>query len=79
MPDAAPAIRGSTSRMAPVVIGGNVPPMPRPATIIGARKSCHPVHQGEVPAAEQGERDERLAVLAQLLDQKEHFDDRQSI
>ena len=40
MPDAAPAIRGSTSRIATVVIGANVPPMPRPATIIGARKSC---------------------------------------
>ena len=40
MPEAAPAIRGSTSRMATVVSGANVPPMPRPATIRGARKSC---------------------------------------
>jgi len=38
-PEAAPAIFGSTSLIAVVVIGGNVPPMPRPATIIGARKS----------------------------------------
>ncbi len=40
MPEAAPAIRGSTSRMAIVVSGANVPPMPSPATISGARKSC---------------------------------------
>jgi len=40
MPEAAPAIRGSTWRMATVVSGANVPPMPRPATINGTRKSC---------------------------------------
>jgi len=40
MPEAAPAIRGSTWRMATVVSGANVPPMPRPATTSGARKSC---------------------------------------
>ena len=40
-PEAAPASLGSTSRMAVVVSGANVPPMPMPATISGARKSCH--------------------------------------
>ena len=38
-PEAAPAIRGSTSRIATVVSGANVPPMPRPATISAGRKS----------------------------------------
>jgi hypothetical protein len=32
----------------------------------------HPVHQREVPAPEQRERDQRLAVLPHLLDQQEH-------
>ena len=40
-PDAAPAIRGSISRMATVTNGANVHPMPNPATISAGRKSCH--------------------------------------
>ena len=47
MPDAAPAIRGLMSRMATVVIGANVQPMPMPATSCGAKKS----YQAEVGCA----------------------------
>ena len=38
-PEAAPAIIGLTLRMATVVIGAKVQPMPMPATNCGARKS----------------------------------------
>ena len=41
MPDAAPAICGSTLRMATVVIGANTQPMPTPGDGQRGRKSYH--------------------------------------
>ena len=40
MPDAAPAICGSMFRMAVVVIGANMQPMPKPAMASAGMKSC---------------------------------------
>src|SRR5260370_39713060 len=41
MPDAAPDICGEMLRMATVVMGAKVIPIPAPATIAGARKLIH--------------------------------------
>src|SRR5260370_42182904 len=41
MPDAAPAICGEMLRMATVVIGAKVMPMPAPAMMAGTRKFIH--------------------------------------
>src|SRR5215475_15890233 len=41
MPEAAPATRGSMLRMATVVIGANVQPIPTPAIARLGMKSCH--------------------------------------
>jgi hypothetical protein len=40
-PDAAPATRGEMLRIATVVMGANVRPIPMPETMVGTRKVDH--------------------------------------
>ena len=70
MPDAAPAMRGSTSRIAIVCSGANVMPRPKPATIRpGSRPTCERVDvrrgdQDAHAAGEQADADEQDPLAA---------------